>query len=57
MVPYLIKLLETDLKAVFKIENAAASKAQIVKALKAMARDFVHGEQVPFASSLPYLPF
>ena len=46
LVQYLLKLLDTDLKAAYKIENAAASKAQIVKALKAMSRDFLHGEKV-----------
>ena len=46
LVQYLLKLLDTDLKAAYKIENAAASKAQIVKALKAMLRDFLHGEKV-----------
>lgn len=46
LVQYLLKLLETDLRAAYKIENAAASKAQIVKALKAMGRDFLHGEKV-----------
>ena len=46
LVQYLLKLLETDLRVAYKIENAAASKAQIVKALKAMSRDFLHGEKV-----------
>ena len=46
LVQYLLRLLEADLKTVYKIENAAATKAQIVKALKAMGRDFLHGEKV-----------
>ncbi|CAB3992239.1 dnaJ homolog subfamily C member 13-like [Paramuricea clavata] len=46
LVQYLLKLLDTDLKVAYKIENAPASKAQIVKALKAMSRDFLHGEKV-----------
>ena len=46
LVPYLLRLLERDLKAEHEIDNAAATKAQIVKALKAMSSDFVHGEKV-----------
>jgi DnaJ family protein C protein 13 len=46
LVQYLLKLLDTDLRAAYKIENAPSSKAQIVKALKAMSRDFLHGEKV-----------
>ncbi|XP_076446613.1 dnaJ homolog subfamily C member 13-like isoform X1 [Babylonia areolata] len=43
LVPFLLRLLEGGLEAV---ENPAATKAQIVKALKAMQRSLQCGEQV-----------
>ncbi|XP_005092836.1 dnaJ homolog subfamily C member 13 isoform X2 [Aplysia californica] len=43
LIPYLLKLLEGGLEA---MENPAATKAQIVKALKSMQRSLVHGEKV-----------
>lgn len=43
MVPYLLGLLDGGLEIV---ENPAATKAQIVKALKAMSRSLQHGEQI-----------
>lgn len=43
LVQYLLSLLSGTLKAV---ENQAATKAQIVKALKAMVRDLTHGIEV-----------
>ncbi|GFN83676.1 Dnaj homolog subfamily c member 13-like, partial [Plakobranchus ocellatus] len=43
MIPFLLKLLEGGLEA---MEKPAATKAQIVKALKAMQRSLVHGEKV-----------
>ena len=43
LVQYLLNLLNGALKTV---ENPAATKAQIVKALKAMIRDLTHGEEV-----------
>ena len=42
-IPFLVGLLETGLEAV---ENMAATKAQIVKALKAMQLSLKYGEQV-----------
>lgn len=41
--PFLLKLLEAGLEA---IDNPPATKAQIVKALKAMQRSLLYGEQV-----------
>ena len=43
MVPYLLNLLEGRLDS---IENPGTTKAQIVKALKAMTRSFQLGEKV-----------
>ena len=43
MVPYLLNILEGRLDI---LENPATTKAQIVKALKAMARSFSLGEKV-----------
>ena len=43
MVQYLLKLLEAGLEA---LDNPASTKAQIVKALKAMQRSLQYGEQV-----------
>lgn len=43
LVQYLLNLLNGALKTV---ENPAATKAQIVKALKAMLRDLTHGEEI-----------
>jgi len=43
LVPFLLRLLEGGLEAV---ESPAATKAQIVKALKAMQRSLQFGEQV-----------
>ncbi|KAK7507621.1 hypothetical protein BaRGS_00001556 [Batillaria attramentaria] len=43
LVPFLLRLLEGGLEAV---DNPAATKAQIVKALKAMQRSLQHGERV-----------
>ena len=43
MVQYLLGLLEGRLEA---LENPAMTKAQIVKALKAMSRSLVHGDRV-----------
>jgi len=43
MVQYLLGLLEGRLEA---LENPAMTKAQIVKALKAMTRSLVHGDRV-----------
>ena len=45
MVQYLLKLLEAGLEA---LDNPASTKAQIVKALKAMQRSLQYGEQVFF---------
>ena len=45
MVQYLLKLLEAGLEA---LDNPASTKAQIVKALKAMQRSLQYGEQVLF---------
>ena len=42
-IPFLVGLLETGLEAV---DNMAATKAQIVKALKAMQLSVKYGEQV-----------
>ena len=42
LVQYLLGLLNGTLK----VENQAATKAQIVKALKAMLRDLTHGMEV-----------
>ena len=42
-IPFLVGLLETGLEAV---DNMAATKAQIVKALKAMQLSMKYGEQV-----------
>ena len=44
MVPYLLKLLEGI--GLENLDSPAATKAQIVKALKAMTRSLQHGEQV-----------
>lgn len=43
MVPFLVKLLESRLE---HCENPAATKAQVVKALKAMQNSLKFGEQV-----------
>ncbi|KAJ9591559.1 hypothetical protein L9F63_001913 [Diploptera punctata] len=43
LVPYLLGLLEGRLEA---LENPAMTKAQIVKALKAMSRSLLHGDKV-----------
>ena len=43
MVQYLLKLLEAGLEA---LDNPASTKAQIVKALKAMQRSLQYGDQV-----------
>lgn len=43
MVEFLVRLLETGLET---LENPAATKAQIVKALKAMQRSMKYGEEV-----------
>lgn len=43
MVPYLLNILEGRLDI---LENPAMTKAQIVKALKAMTRSFTLGEKV-----------
>jgi len=42
-IPFLVGLLETGLEAV---DNMAATKAQIVKALKAMQLSLKYGDQV-----------
>ena len=42
-IPFLVGLLETGLEAV---DNMAATKAQIVKALKAMQLSVKYGDQV-----------
>ena len=42
LVQYLLDLLNGTLK----VENPAGTKAQIVKALKAMIRDLTHGTEV-----------
>ena len=42
-VEYLVKLLEERIEGV---ENQAATKAQVVKALKAMQRSLKYGEEV-----------
>lgn len=44
LVPYLLKLLEGI--GLENLESPSATKAQIVKALKAMTRSLQHGEQV-----------
>ena len=44
LVPYLLKLLEGI--GLENLDSPAATKAQIVKALKAMTRSLQHGEQV-----------
>lgn len=41
--PFLLKLLEGGLET---LDKPAATKAQIVKALKSMQRSFQYGEQV-----------
>jgi len=43
MVDFLVRLLETGLET---LENSAATKAQIVKALKSMQRSLKYGEEV-----------
>ncbi|GFR63073.1 LOW QUALITY PROTEIN: DnaJ-like protein subfamily C member 13 [Elysia marginata] len=43
LIPFLLKLLEGGLEA---MDKPAATKAQIVKALKAMQRSLAHGERV-----------
>ncbi|KAK6166630.1 hypothetical protein SNE40_023278 [Patella caerulea] len=43
LLPFLLRLLEGGLEAV---ENPAATKAQIVKALKSMQRSLLYGEQI-----------
>lgn len=43
LLPYLLGLLEGRLESV---ENGAATKAQIVNALKAMGRSILYGERV-----------
>ena len=43
MVEFMVRLLETGTEA---LENPAATKAQIVKAIKAMQNSLTHGEQV-----------
>jgi len=44
-IPFLVGLLETGLEAV---DNMAATKAQIVKALKAMQLSLKYGDQVMY---------
>ena len=43
MVEFMVRLLETGTEA---LENPAATKAQIVKAIKAMQNSLNYGEQV-----------
>ena len=43
MVDFLVRLLETGLES---LDNPAATKAQIVKALKAMQNSLKYGEEV-----------
>ncbi len=43
MVDFLVRLLETGLEA---LDNPPATKAQIVKALKALLMSLKHGEEV-----------
>ena len=43
LIPFLLKLLDSGIEG---LENPAATKAQIVKALKAMQKSLVHGEKV-----------
>lgn len=43
LVPFLLKLLEGGLET---LDKPAATKAQIVKALKSMQRSFQYGEQI-----------
>jgi hypothetical protein len=45
MIPFLVGLLETGLEMQ---ENPAATKAQIVKAIKAMQQSLKHGDTVSF---------
>lgn len=45
MVEFMVRLLETGTEA---LENPAATKAQIVKAIKAMQNSLNYGEQVRF---------
>ncbi|XP_058409068.1 dnaJ homolog subfamily C member 13 isoform X1 [Diceros bicornis minor] len=52
LVPYLLKLLEGI--GLENLDNPAATKAQIVKALKAMTRSLQHGEQdLEWLATLP----
>ena len=48
-VEYLVKLLEERIEGV---ENQAATKAQVVKALKAMQRSLKYGEEVGIICTL-----
>lgn len=48
LVPYLLKLLEGV--GLENLDSPAATKAQIVKALKAMTRSLQYGEQVSLSS-------
>ena len=43
MVEFMVRLLETGTEA---LENPAATKAQIVKAIKAMQNSLTYGDQV-----------
>ena len=43
LIPYLLRLLDSGLEA---LDNPAATKAQIVKALKAMMNSLRFGEEV-----------
>jgi len=49
-IPFLVGLLETGLEAV---DNMAATKAQIVKALKAMQLSLKYGDQVNIFITFP----
>lgn len=50
LVPYLLKLLEGV--GLENLDSPAATKAQIVKALKAMTRSLQYGEQVSLSVCL-----
>ncbi len=60
MVEFMVRLLETGTEA---LENPAATKAQIVKAIKAMQNSLNYGEQVravllkPFSSMQEQMKF
>jgi len=52
-VPYLLKLLEAGLEM---IDNPASTKAQIVKAIKAMQRSLLYAEQVmPYTTTCVFV--